>query len=206
MGKKQCTYLFALLVGTMAYTNAYAGNGAPNGPHFNLNILGKSKAKSASMDCGSGHRIFVALSGTTKILLAEGDFAVLDCNGTDGTARFQLPNPDADGDGITSYSVYIRPLGRPGGSASLRTCATDVATGEYLCSIDSVSVKRTNGKQSFSNVSRDLLYVNIDIDGDGDIDHIPLFDDRLEGYLWEYDNNGLKLLQMRFYEVATNTN
>ena len=30
---------------------------------------------------------------------------------------------------------------------------------------------------------------------------IGLFDSCLEGYLWNYDNYGLKLLQMRFYEI-----
>jgi hypothetical protein len=29
---------------------------------------------------------------------------------------------------------------------------------------------------------------------------LPLFAEELEGYFWEYDNNGLKLLQLRFYE------
>jgi len=42
-----------------------------------------------------------------------------------------------------------------------------------------------------------------DIDGDGDVDNIPLFDSRLENYLWEYDNNGLKIIQLRFYPVGT---
>lgn len=34
----------------------------------------------------------------------------------------------------------------------------------------------------------------------------PLFDSSLEGYYWQYDNNGLRNLQMRFYEVTTNVN
>lgn len=32
---------------------------------------------------------------------------------------------------------------------------------------------------------------------------LPLFDDRLSAYLWEYDNNGVRLAQLRFYEVPT---
>jgi hypothetical protein len=203
---------FALTVVTFSFVSAsaLAGNGAPSGGHFNLNILGKSKSKSADLNCGDGRRIFVPLAGNAKINLAEGPFAVLDCNGTDGSAQFQLPSPDADGDGVTSYSVYVRALGKPGGSAKMTTCAKllNEETGllEDVCSLASVSVKRTAGKQTFTNVSKELLYVDIDIDGDGDIDHIPLFDDRLEGYLWSYDNDNLKLLQMRFYEIPTNTN
>lgn len=46
----------------------------------------------------------------------------------------------------------------------------------------------------------------VDLDADGTVDRIPLFDERLQGYFWEYDNNGLKLLQLRFYEVPTDVN
>ena len=74
-----------------------------------MNIIGVPKNKTVSMDGNNGHRIFVPLSGKTKILLKEGDtFQVLDANGTDGEAIFQLPDPDPDGDGVTEYSVYVR--------------------------------------------------------------------------------------------------
>jgi hypothetical protein len=85
------------------------------------------------MDDNSGHRIFVPLSGKAKIELKEGlDFAVLDANGTDGPAQFQLPNPGLDPylvgdtagkDTVSDYSVYVRPLGKPDGWATITTCA-----------------------------------------------------------------------------------
>ena len=56
---------------------------------------------------------------------------------------------------------------------------------------------------SFENVSKELLYIYADIDGDGVLDRVPLFDESLLGYFWDYDNNGLKVLQLRFYEEAT---
>jgi hypothetical protein len=179
------------------------GNGAPSGPHYNLNIIGVPKDKTADMTGNQGHRIFVPLAGKTQILLAEGDFEVLDANGTDGKARFQLPNPDPDNDGTTEYSVFARTLGTPGGGASIQTCATDVATGELLCSTETVRVKRSKGKSTFVNVSSELLYIWADLDGDGVLEHYNLFNDALQDYFWEYDNDGLKLLQLRFYEVAT---
>jgi len=88
---------------TVFATHGGIGNGAPNGAHYNLNIIGVSKDKSADMTGNSGHRIFVKLWGKSKIMLAEGeDFKVLDANGTDGNgAKFQLHNPDPDGDGVT---------------------------------------------------------------------------------------------------------
>src|SRR5262245_23826633 len=66
------------------------GNGAPSGQHYNLNIIGTTAKK---MEVDNGNVIFVPLAGKTKISLLEGDdFQVLDKNGTDGEAVFQLPN------------------------------------------------------------------------------------------------------------------
>lgn len=186
-------------------TELAALTGTPSGAHFNLNLIGVSKAKTADMTGDNGHRIFVPLQGSTKIELSQGDFQVLDANGTDGSASFQLPNPDPDNDGITAYSVYARALGKPGGRATQTTCLTDV-TGETYCSLQSVVYVRNKGHSSFTNVSRDLLYVYADIDGDGKVDRVPLFSDSTSDYFWSYDNNGLRLAQLRFYEVPTDTN
>ncbi len=191
---------------TLASFNIYAGNGAPSGSHYQLNIIGVPKAKSADMDNNNGRRIFVKEEGKTRILLGEGDFAVLDANGTDGSAKFQLPAPDADNDGVTSYSVFARALGKPGGSAKMNTCATDPVTGDEICSLEVLHMERRKGKSSFENVSKELLYIYADLDGDGTVERVPLFDDRLEEYLWEYDNQGLKVLQLRFYPIATDVN
>lgn len=183
-----------------------AGNGAPSGAHYSLNIIGVAKNKSPNLSGGDGHRIFVPLSGSTRINLTEGDFAVLDANATDGSGSFQLPSPDADGDGVTSYSVYARALGTPGGSSITTTCATDPTTGEVVCSNETMVLVRSTGGSKFTNVSKALLYVLADIDGDGDVDKVLLFDDRLQDYFWQYDNNGLRLAQLRFYELPTDTN
>ncbi|HZM16506.1 MAG TPA: hypothetical protein VFE28_10920 [Candidatus Krumholzibacteria bacterium] len=182
---------------------AGTGNGAPPGAHYNLNLIGVPKTKTADMSGNEGHRIFITLDGRTRILLGPGEYGVIDANGTDGTASFTLPNPDPDNNGITDYSVFARALGKPGGSGSMSTCATDPTTGEEWCSIYSMVMVRDKGKQTFENYSRELLYVFVDLDGDGIVDRVPLFDNRLQGYYWEYDNLGLKLVQLRFYEVPT---
>ncbi len=192
------------------------GNGAPSGPHYNLNIIGVPKDKTASMDDNSGHRIFVSLFRKTKIGLAEGEsFAVLDANGTDGDgAKFQLPNPDPENDGITVYSVYARPLGKPGGEGELSPCATapgpdgifGTADDEELCSLTTLYIQRTKGKQKFENVSDQLLYLYADMDGDGLAERYPIFSEELQDYFWSYDNNGLRHIQLRFYPVSTDVN
>lgn len=193
------------------------GNGAPAGSHYTLNLIGVPKDKSADMTNNSGSRIFVKLDGKSRIYLNEGDFQVLDANGTDGRAEFSLPAPDADGDGTTDYLIVARPLGKPGGKSTLTTCATyvstDLETGETLeeevCSLNSVFSMRMRGNQKFTNVTQELTEVEAafrDIDGDGDIDEddievVNLFDELLQDYLWDYDNEGLKVLQLRFYKL-----
>lgn len=188
------------------------GNGAPSGAHYNLNIIGVPKNKTADMTGGDGHRIFVKLDGNTKILLAEGpEYLVLDANGTDGTAKFQLPNPDPTNSGVTTYSVFARALGKPGGKADMSTCATapgldgifGTADDEVLCSVAVLKLERTKGAQKFENVSKYLLYVYVDLNGDGINERYNIFNDALQDYFWNYDNNGLKLLQLRFYPVST---
>lgn len=182
------------------------GNGFPSGAHFNLNIIGVSKDKSADMTGNHGHRIFVKLWGHSKIMLMEGDdFRVLDANATDGTGVFQLPNPDPDNNGVTEYSVFARALGKPGGWATITTCAED-SDGTTWCSSENEVMVRSKGKSTAKNVSKALLYIYADLDDDGTDERYPLFDEALEGYYWSYDNNGLKLCQLRFYEIPTDVN
>src|SRR5215813_7542844 len=75
------------------HESAITGNGGPSGPHYNLNIIGVDNPKNFDYNTytqqntsGAGHRIFVPLDGTAKIMLSPGDFSVLDANGTDGFA------------------------------------------------------------------------------------------------------------------------
>jgi len=210
--------------------NATTGNGAPSGAHYTLNIIGVPKDKSPNLTGGNGHRIFVDLGRTgeaanTRINLIEGDFAVLDANGTDGVAAFRLPNPDPDLDGTTSYSVYVRALGKPGGKATMQSCYEDAA-GETWCAVDftggvePITIQRTKGGVAkFVNVSKDLLFVDFCVTWDAgldgllgtaddvctNVDQIPLFSNKDLSYYWSYDNEGLKHAQLRFYEVPTVT-
>jgi hypothetical protein len=215
-----CTAVLSLTA--ILGSSVSAGNGAPSGSHYNLNIIGVPEEAEDNLPALTGsnrHVIFVALDGKSRILLQEGDdFLVIDGNAVDGTATFQLPNPidpdepceqilDPDtGEVIeevcvTAYSVYARAPGNRGGDATLQTCATDPDTDETVCSVQVFEVKQSS---KFQNVTKYLLFVFWDQDLDGDADRlIPIFSDELEGYYWEYDNNGLKLLQLRFYDCAT---
>ena len=221
----------ALVISASSTVLGGTGNGAPSGEHYTLNIIGVSKDKNANMDNAGGNVIFVDLTGKTKIMLEEGDdFGVLDKNGTDGTATFQLPDPgldpylvgDTEGkDTISDYSVFVRPLGKPGGYATITTCAdlidmgilsnklgkTLAKTDPSDCSVEQVGspiTLRSHGKSTFTNVTAELLTIVFAVDTDGDTvadDYVrvPIFDKSLEGEYWDYDNKGLKVLQVRFY-------
>ena len=193
-----------------AVAAAQTGNGAPSGSHYNLNIIGVSHDKNPNMNGnGSGNVIFVDLGTrtgdavTTKILLsqaADGVFEVLDKNGTDGEASFSLPVPG-------TYTVWARALGKPGGQSKIATCATfvDSTTGvaTTLCSTDNEVFVRGTGKSKFRDVTSALTTITLVPGSPAQLacgtPSVSLFATCLQDFLWQYDNNGLKLLQMRFY-------
>ena len=209
---------------------ATTGNGAPNGSHYNLNIIGVPKDKTADMNNNDGHRIFVQLNGGSStgdiignnfadiskvntILLAPapvgGSFQVLDANATDKNgAVFQLP-----ADVSTTWTVWARALGKPGGKADMTTCATvtvtDPLTGlttqEVVCSLATLKLERTKNAK-FQNVTSYLLTLTLSA-ADATLagctsTTVSLFDPCLQNYFWNYDNQGLKLLQLRFYPMS----
>jgi len=189
-------------------------NGAPSGAHYNLNIIGVPNDKTADMTGNNGGRIFVKLYGKTNIYLTpspDGSFAVLDANGTDSDgANFQLPAPGLFVEGVSqvSYTVFARALGKPLGSVVIRNCAT--FDGNIICedltdTENILEMTRPKGKSTFIDVTKKLLYMNVDITDDGITNPklYPIFDPAMEGYFWEYDSTGMKLLQLRFYPIPT---
>jgi hypothetical protein len=202
--------LIATMTATALAKPVDNGNGAPSGAHFNLNLIGMSKEKVGEMDSNNGHRIFVKQQGKTRILLQEGNFAVIDADGTDGTATFQLPAPGdvVAADGTTyvpenaEYRIYIRALGKPDGTADMWSGFIDEYGNEWL-SLEVIELSRGKGKSSFEDVTKELTTIYVDITDDG-IDNplrYKLFDNELWEYFWDYDNNGLKIVQLRFYPV-----
>jgi hypothetical protein len=206
-----------------SFSKSITGNGAPSGPHYNLNIIGVPQDKTADMTGANGHVIFVQLVGgdtasslngkdfstiskINKIFLFPAplgeSFQVLDANATDRNgASFQLPE-----DVSTTWTVWARALGKPGGSAN-------ATTNEVLCSLATLTITRVKNAK-FANVSSELLFITIVVDPVASPDlatclgvttvgqvTVPLFNGCLQNYFWNYQNNGLKLLQLRFYPV-----
>ena len=183
------------------------GNGAPSGPHYNLNLIGFSNGDNIKNTTGSGgHVIFVPLSGHCQIDLTEGSFDVLDNNCTDSTnAAFQLPDPcpDANNCDTSSYSVFAAARGKPLGSATADTCFTDTTTNTLYCSNIVMTLNRHYGQDQFFNATKYLLYVYACVNGT--IKRTALFDDNTAAWYWSYDNNGLRNAALRFYPGVQTT-
>jgi hypothetical protein len=103
--------------------------------------------------------------------------------------------------------------------ATATTCATvgvtdpvtGVVTQEVECSLATLTITRTKNAK-FQNVSADLLFMSIAVDPTTNAAlaaclgvttattvTVPLFNGCLQNFFWNYQNNGLELLQLRFY-------
>jgi len=209
--------LFATIAFCIAPLYAQTGNGALNGPHFNLNIIGVSNPKTQPLTGGERHTIFVGLGVNkkdgdviTNIYLTPGPFAVCDGNGFDPAidcsgktvasagAVFQLPcdslTDTCTGGTSQAYTIWARALGQPGGgnNAIMTTCEEDTTTSPptIVCATDNPAILvRGSGQQKFKDVTKQLTT----IDGDS------IFNTTYNLFFWQYDNFGLKLAQLRFY-------
>jgi hypothetical protein len=193
----------------LSYTRSKAsstlpGSQLPNGAHYNLNVIGVPKGSTPNIS--SGNILFIPLSGKTLINLSIGDFVVTDVNGTDGKVAFNLPSPDLDKDGSTDYSLWIKATGQLKGKSARNNCADDPVNGEIYCSTSQMISVPSSGKPSQTfDISRDFLYIYLDINGDGTAERYQLFDDALKDNFWQYDNHGQKISEMRIYEMPSTT-
>jgi len=152
------------------------------------------------------------------------DWGVIDANATDGDgALLAVPDPCAGNDstdGCTPrYSVWARALA--GNQATITTCADEDyaydGNKDTWCGDNGVTLYPNHGRKA-QDVSGNLLYMTITVDdtydpelaacidrgndatdGEPDSYDVYLFDRCFENYFWNYDNNGLKNLELRFY-------
>jgi len=158
-----------------------------------------------------------------------GDFGVIDANATDGDgAIFGLPDPCAgtsSTDGCTpTYAIWARAVAG-NGSATITTCADETGTGfdgedDVWCGSNGITLDRQTARKAVE-VTNNLLYMTISVndatdpdlaacidpdadatDGQPDEYNVYLFDRCFENYFWNYDNNGLKNLELRFYSAT----
>jgi hypothetical protein len=200
----------ALFVGSPVSAQV-TGSGFPSGNHYTLNVLGKTNCAGSSLTGSNRHTIQVLLNFTTnktdlidrtnKIFLQPGaDFQVLDGNACDtGGALFQLPS-----DVSTAWTAWAEALGKPGGNANIVTCGVD--SGTVICAPvgNTVNLTRNSGKPFVQNVTNKLFFVCNDTNLDTvcqNSELVPIFSDIFQQVFWAFDNNGLRLAQIRFYPV-----
>ncbi len=181
---------------------AAIASSVPKGARYNLDLFGVPKGKSPKMTTSENQRIFLPLTSPCKIEMDEGVYTVTKNNCTDGIVSLQMPNPaNSQSDGITTYAVWVKALGRPGGASKATKCVDDPITKELYCSLYTLLQIKNKGQNLMTDITTQLLFIYADTIGKGQIKRISLFDDKLKDFYWRYDTDGLKLAQLRFYEI-----
>jgi len=149
-------------------------------------------------------------------------FKVIDGNACNkGGATFMLPAdpyecPTDDPNCINQdptfqeYNVYVRLVGKPNTAIGVTTCATETVEVDgvlqdiIVCSTENVVRVRMTGKNraQFEDVSKELLTVCLDTDGNGTCDtRYPLFSAPLFDYFWQWNTSGKAHAQLVFIPV-----
>src|SRR5262245_47515475 len=166
----------------------------------------------------------LAVPRTVKIYYQRGeDFRVIDGNATDdGSATIEVPYQLCDDlaggcEDLLSFDVYAVGLGKPKGGAIVDaecTYSLDAVGGsgpdcETTLLMNHFEVGRDKGKPSRVNITDvfrasgclDVNDSSVCDSGDLEFSNLWIFNiPQLVEYFWDYDNNGLKLMQVRFYE------
>ena len=179
---------------------------------YKFNIIGVPRdSASPGAEDGNGRRIFIPLTTSfykdpcdttggqnnpdatsdpvlaptngVKIKVSEGLFDIVDGDAVaDKEASFTMP--------AARYDVYIAAKGKPGGCLDLEAYTTLDTT---LIFVGSVDIDRKTGKPQWQNI-KNLLY-----GPGGEI----FFADPYQDYFWQLYNNGLRNMEVRFYQVSS---
>lgn len=219
---KRFAICLAVVLGIVYATPAFAQANSCTGPHYNLNIIGVPKGKNPPMDDSNRHTLFVPLdrsgdAAAVKISYIAGDeFQVLDGNCTDADGcLIEVPHEPL---GDLCYEVWATGLGKPfNGQAVVEAqCIIEDLVGSCTDALllDSFTVGREKGKPKpvpISDVFRATGCIDLDplvnpgcTSGDLLFTNVWIFNiPQLLDYFWDYDANGLKLMQVRFCGPTT---
>ena len=224
--------LAAVLLLTLGVSPVFAGIGSEipdTGEHYNLNIIGVQHDKTVpTMTDSNRHTIFVPLekdgsiSRTVRINVVRNTanpdkFQVLDGNATDDdVAVIAVPYETY---GTLSFNVYAVGLGKLNRKADVHwesiydsnTYTTTPLMGDFTIKREKENGK---GKPKVVNIS-DIFRATgfIDLGGTAGV-YDPGIDIAFEdiwvfniptllSYYWDYENHGLKLMQVRFYPTTS---
>ena len=210
----------AVLASTLIAGGAMAakGNGLPSvdmKDSFLMNIHAVDKCPSNGFDGSNRHTIVIEglteedfaaaleahgnnvpdLSSKNDIMLVKSDsadsFQINDGNACDNDpAELALPPLVA-----TTYNVFIKMVGKPGGKANPVLCAkdlyTDLVTDDYYCNTGTVHV-RVKGKNTYVDVTDELLWI---LEEDW---YTFVFRDPDGSYFWDFSATTGAKAQVRF--------
>ncbi len=147
---------------------------------FNFNLIGYPKDHPYTGGCGDGHRIFVnrdAKSAQVRVTNSDTGWSIVDCNATTGHQAVLATNQAG------LYDVYVRILGKPGGSVFIcGNTLEDFTSGETLCLLGTIDLTRGNGQSKFTLAPS------------------AMFDASLEDLMWTVDTNSdFRIAQFRVY-------
>lgn len=227
MAKLWMVFALAVLATSAAHAQSAKGNGARVGKTgYLLNVIAFEKCPGGDF-AGSNRRTIAVEADYTgnaadraanvnKIVVHSGaDVRVLDGNACDSNgATLQLPVDAANCRNCSSatlpaptfrqYEVRARVVGKPAGAATITGCVempqidpvTQAETPTSFCSVGQNEIWVGTGRE-WQNVSRQLLTVCVDTNGDGVCDErVGLFDSRGRDYWWSVDNAGRPHVQL----------
>ena len=136
--------------------------------------------------------IFLTQSGTENLEVIDG----IACDGN--AAQFALP---PNGTNTTMYTVWVRAFAGLEASNSITTCGIDPGDNAVYCSTE--NTLRIRNRPHHRGVTGELTTITGDFDANPETpdDTLSLFDDALYGYFWEYDESGLRRVQLHFQSV-----
>jgi hypothetical protein len=166
-----------VIIAVFSTGTAFAVNGAPSGPHFNVNIIGHPKGGIGGDD-SSGHSIMIPLRNVqsreglicnvdgvqlvddiaptwetseptgAKIYFVAGDhFEIIDRDGTDSDGA-TIKVPVDPVTGDIKFDIYMRVLGKPNTCMNINAYAYDLEQNLWF-KAGSVYVSRKSGKSTF---------------------------------------------------------
>lgn len=155
-------------------------------------LIGVADQATLPSDVGANSIIFT-LDQAPKIAVKNGPFKVEDMYGTDGTAAVQLPLPE----GVTEagYIMHARILVDLPESPVQAACEADKDTGVRYCASTVILTQTADvpGEMDLANA-----FIELDLDGDGTLERLQLFDDRLQDIFWRDDESGSRRAEVRF--------
>lgn len=210
------------MLNVIAFDNCPAGDFTDSSRHMIAVKANFTPDNSGDLTSTQAGKLASEMIKTNTIALTPGtDFQVLDGNACNkGGAVFQLPpdpytcpiddpyclNTDPT---FQEYRVFVRLVGKPKTAIGVTTCAEETVTNPdtnlpeniIVCSTENVVKVRMTGKdhQQFDDVSKELLTICLDTDGNGTCDiRYPLFAGPLFDYFWQWNTQGKAHAQLVF--------